>query len=104
MTSGSAISVAQKDTLSDSATACHSCGPSQPIALLRQHGKAVVPENGPRQDYVRAVLDRTGVEAFPKQDSSMLAVLVRANALIVRPPAAPAAPAGTPVQVLPLDF
>ena len=66
--------------------------------------KAPMPENGPRQDYVRAVLDRTGVEAFPKQDSSMLAVLVRANALIVRPPAAPAAPAGTPVQVLPLDF
>ncbi len=55
-------------------------------------------ENDGRQDYVRARIEtRDGerfVEPFTVQDSSMLSVLARADALIVRPPRAPAAKAG----------
>jgi molybdopterin molybdotransferase len=61
-------------------------------------------ENDGRQDYVRARLTRTpeGLEATPFaiQDSSMLSTLAAADALIIRPVGAPAAPAGTTVPVL----
>jgi molybdopterin molybdotransferase len=43
------------------------------------------------------------VEAFTIQDSSMLSVLAKADALIVRTPNAPAAKAGDPVRILPLE-
>jgi molybdopterin molybdotransferase len=63
-----------------------------------------MPENDGRQDYVRARLVKTasGLEATPfdVQDSSMLSTFAAADALIVRPIRAPAAPAGTPVPVL----
>jgi len=65
--------------------------------------------NDMRQDYVRATLtaDAEGnltVRPFPKQDSSMLRTLVEASGLIIRPPQAPAAPVGSLVPVLPIDF
>ena len=57
-----------------------------------------MPANDSRQDYVRARLDqdRGGRVATPfrVQDSSMLATLAAADALIVRPVRAPAAAAG----------
>ena len=60
--------------------------------------------NDARQDYVRAVTSQGshGLVATPFdiQDSSMLKTLADSNGLIIRPPFAPAAPAGTPVQVL----
>ncbi|MCV0429572.1 MAG: molybdopterin molybdotransferase MoeA [Roseibium sp.] len=64
-----------------------------------------LPENDRRQDYVRATLeeDASGgliATPFSKQDSSMLGLLARSGALIVRPPHAPAQKAGTPVPVL----
>jgi molybdopterin molybdotransferase len=64
-----------------------------------------MPENDSREDYVRAhwVCNADGtltVEPFGVQDSSMLSALAAANGLIVRPPHAPAAPAGSPVDVL----
>lgn len=64
--------------------------------------------NDGREDYVRARLRNQDdalpeVEAFPVQDSSMLAVLARSDALIVRPPRAPAAQAGEVVRVVRLD-
>ena len=66
-----------------------------------------LPANGPRQDHMRARLaagpDGLSVEAARVQDSSMLSVLASSNALIVRPPGAPAAPAGERVPVLTLD-
>jgi len=66
-----------------------------------------VPANGVRQNYMRAKLVRRDgevwAEAFATQDSSMLSVLARADALIVRPPQAPAAKAGERVDVIPLD-
>ena len=38
------------------------------------------------------------------QDSSLLAPLAEADCLLVRAPRAPAAPAGSLVPILPLDF
>jgi len=62
--------------------------------------------NDQRQDYLRARLrrdDRGGLvaEVHPRQDSSMLAVLVRSDGLVIRPPLAAAAAAGDLVDVLP---
>ena len=60
--------------------------------------------NDARQDYVRAVISQGshGLVATPFgiQDSSMLKILANSNGLIIRPPIAPAAPAGTTVPVL----
>jgi molybdopterin molybdotransferase len=60
--------------------------------------------NDQRQDYVRAVLRHgpAGLIATPfeVQDSSMLRTFAEANALIIREPFAPAAPAGSPCTVL----
>ena len=62
-------------------------------------------ENDRRQDYVRATLSedadgRLIAAPFPKQDSSMLALLAKSGGLIVRPPFAPAEPAGATVPVM----
>ncbi len=63
--------------------------------------------NDTRQDYMRAKLTlRDGeywAEAFAVQDSSMLTTMAEADALIVRPPNAPAAKAGESVDVIALD-
>jgi molybdopterin molybdotransferase len=61
--------------------------------------------NDSRQDYLRATLAQSAddlpiVEALPTQDSSMLGVLARADALIVRPPHAPAARAGDTCRII----
>jgi molybdopterin molybdotransferase len=66
-----------------------------------------VPLNDLREDYLRASLqERSGLPPLATtvshQDSSLLANLSRADALIVRPPHAPAAPAGAPCKVLKL--
>jgi molybdopterin molybdotransferase len=65
--------------------------------------------NDGRQDYVRASLSiapdgtRTATP-FGAQDSSMQRTLQQSQALIIRPPNAPAAPANSLVPVLILDF
>ncbi|MEJ1937966.1 hypothetical protein WDZ92_47850, partial [Nostoc sp. NIES-2111] len=74
--------------------------PSEPARL----GEAV-PANDMRQDYVRARPERpadgtTVVLPFPLQDSSMLSVLGAADALLVRPPHAPAAKAGEACRIV----
>jgi len=61
--------------------------------------------NDRRQDYLRATLvtDAEGnvvVEAFSKQDSSMMKILAHSDALIIRPPHADALPAGSPCPIL----
>jgi molybdopterin molybdotransferase len=60
--------------------------------------------NDQREDYVRAHAEwRAGqlvATPFPVQDSSMLRTLADANTLIVRPPFAPAAPAGSSCRVV----
>lgn len=70
---------------------------------------APMPANDDRQDYVRATLDieadgRRRVTPFKVQDSSMQRTLQSANCLIIRPPLAPEAVAGTAVPILLLDF
>ena len=69
---------------------------------------APLPANDKRQDYMRATLERgpTGqlnAIPFPKQDSSMLRTLSRADCLIVRAPHAPPIQVGEIVPVLILD-
>ncbi len=68
---------------------------------------ADLPQNDGRQDYVRATLaedndSRLVATPFTKQDSSMLHLLARSGALIVRPPHAPAEKAGATVPILTL--
>jgi molybdopterin molybdotransferase len=69
---------------------------------------AALPANDRRQDYLRAELRRGAdgaleVLPFTRQDSSMLSLLARSDCLVIRPPAAAAAPAGTPVPILRLE-
>lgn len=64
-----------------------------------------LPANDRREDYLRASLrhdPQAGltVSMFSRQDSSMLRLLSAADCLIVRPPLAPALPAGSPVPIL----
>ena len=80
---------------------------------------ADLPANGPRQDYMRASLalvefetslsQRTERMLLPVatphmiQDSSMLSILERSQALLVRPPHAPSAQAGEPCRIIRLE-
>jgi len=64
--------------------------------------------NDVREDYIRGSLSTNDdgmlvATPFARQDSSMVSALARADALIVRPPFAPAANPGDLVSVLPLD-
>jgi molybdopterin molybdotransferase len=66
-----------------------------------------LPANDRRQDYLRATLTRLPdgtllAKAFLKQDSSMMSLLAQSDCLVVRPPHAPAAAAGTSVEIVPL--
>jgi len=65
-----------------------------------------LPENDEREDYLRAVLTfgPDGPIATPvnAQDSSLMAPLSRSGCLVIRPPHAPAAPAGSPCVILKL--
>jgi molybdopterin molybdotransferase len=61
--------------------------------------------NDLREDYLRALLEERAdgtLVATPvnRQDSSLLAYLSRANALVIRPPFAPPAQAGAPCEIL----
>jgi molybdopterin molybdotransferase len=64
-----------------------------------------LPANDHRQDYMRARVERGAdgrLVAIPhdRQDSSMLALLVGSDGLLIRAPHAPASKAGTPCEVL----
>ena len=61
-----------------------------------------LPTNGPREHYMRAVLDGDGIRPLPRQDSSLLSILHRANALLVRPVGDRERSAGETVDYLPL--
>lgn len=76
--------------------------PSEPALL-----GADLPANDARQDYLRAVLEAgegsLRATPLPRQDSSMLGALARADALLVRPSHAPPARAGEPCRIIRLD-
>ncbi|MBU1212037.1 MAG: molybdopterin molybdotransferase MoeA [Alphaproteobacteria bacterium] len=66
-------------------------------------------KNGPRQHYMRAELTLAAdgtptVTPASSQDSALLTILARANALIVRPPYAPPLAEGDKVTVRTIDF
>ena len=65
--------------------------------------------NDERQDYLRASLLTSSageptVQAFAKQDSSMLSVLAEADCLLIRPPHAPSVQAGDIVPIIPFGI
>lgn len=62
-----------------------------------------VKANGPRAHYMRAArLPDGSIRAFTRQDSALLTVLARADALLIRPPHDPERAAGHLVEWLPL--
>lgn len=67
-----------------------------------------VPANGPREHYMRGLLDvstaRAGVTPFTNQDAGLVKSLQRANCLVVIAADSPPLPAGTTVKVLRLDI
>jgi molybdopterin molybdotransferase len=78
-------------------------GPAHPLEQMVLG--ADLPANDRRQDYLRATVTvngdgRRSATPYGRQDSSMLALLAAADGLIVRPPHAPAAARGAPVEVL----
>ncbi|MCO5733790.1 gephyrin-like molybdotransferase Glp [Rhizobium sp. SSA_523] len=76
--------------------------PSRPATAITE---TTLAQNDQRQDYLRATL-RRDVEgrlqavSFGKQDSSMMKIFARSDALIIRPPFAPELPAGSPCPIL----
>lgn len=61
---------------------------------------APVAPNGPREHYMRAVVDGSGIRALERQDSALLSVLSQANALMIRPVEDPAREVGDEVEYL----
>jgi molybdopterin molybdotransferase len=61
-----------------------------------------LPANGPREHYMRAAREGDSIRAFTNQDSAMLGLLSRADALIRRPVNDPARKAGETVAFVPL--
>jgi len=59
-----------------------------------------VPPTGERAEYLRAKWTAGAVVPVSSQDSAGLAALAEAELLIARPPHAPAAPAGTEVEII----
>jgi len=59
--------------------------------------------NGPREHYMRAILNTDGkLEVFNRQDSSLVNILAQANALVVRTKLAENLPKGAMVPFIPL--
>jgi molybdopterin molybdotransferase len=76
--------------------------------LIAAKTTLALPANGEREHWMRARLEcrPTGevtVTPFTDQDSSLVSVFAAADSLIRRPPRAPAAEAGTALEVLPLQ-
>ncbi|MDM8165531.1 gephyrin-like molybdotransferase Glp [Roseovarius sp.] len=59
-----------------------------------------IPANGPREHYMRATLTDDGLTPAERQDSSLLSVLARANALMIRPPDDPARAKGDRIDYI----
>ena len=82
--------------------------PACPRRRVSARLAGAIPANGPREHYMRARLGlgadgALAAEVFADQDSSLVATLAAANAVVVIPPGAPALEAGAPVEAIPLD-
>ncbi|MEO0913831.1 MAG: molybdopterin molybdotransferase MoeA, partial [Pseudomonadota bacterium] len=62
-----------------------------------------IPQNGPREHYMRARCTSEGLEVFTRQDSSLLSILQQADTLAIRPPHDPPRAQGAEIRCLPLD-
>ena len=71
--------------------------PRYPVRLAED-----IAANGPREHYMRAVVGSDGIRPLPRQDSALLTILHRANALMIRPVDDPARHAGDMVDYIPL--
>jgi molybdopterin molybdotransferase len=76
--------------------------PAQPAPRRTGILAEALPQNGPREHYMRARMTDAGLIAFGSQDSSLLSVLGQADALIVRAPRDGPRDAGDSVEYLPL--
>ena len=77
--------------------------PAKPRGTKTAVLAAPVRENGPREHYMRAIVEEDGsCIVYENQDSSLVTTLSLANALVVRAPKAPEAPAGSTVRYIPL--
>ncbi len=77
--------------------------PPAPATRRRAPLAEDIAANGPREHYMRARIGPDGaITPAESQDSGLMGILASADALLVRPPHAPAAPAGTLVDYLPL--
>lgn len=83
------------------------------LRAMRGLGKAAAPRrtaplaeaiaaNGPREHYMRAVVEDEKITACNQQDSALLSVLAGANALLIRPVSDPAQDIGTVMEYLPI--
>lgn len=77
------------------------------VRLVPARLAAPLPAGGPREHWMRAALStdpegRTVATAFPDQDSSLVGVFARADALLRRRAGAPAVSANDVIEVLPL--
>ncbi len=61
-----------------------------------------MPENGPREHYMRATLGPDGLRPATRQDSALLSILADADALLVRPAGDKARQPGDVVEYIPL--
>jgi len=82
--------------------------PAAPPPVTRAIAGAALRENDRRADHLRSTITtdadgRIVATPFPVQDSAMLRRLALADALILRPPHAPALPAGAEVPIIRLD-
>ena len=77
--------------------------PAAPTPRRRARLATGLDANGPREHYMRAILDGDRITPFDRQDSSLLRVLSRSNALLVRPPHDPPRAAGAEMEAIPLD-
>ncbi|NWH08926.1 MAG: molybdopterin molybdotransferase MoeA [Alphaproteobacteria bacterium] len=79
--------------------------PGEPPVTARAVLGCALGANGSREQYLRAHIETDADQQWivtpdARQDSSLLSVLAQSNALLVRPPHAPAAPAGAKVRVI----
>ncbi|WP_299148435.1 gephyrin-like molybdotransferase Glp [uncultured Tateyamaria sp.] len=74
-----------------------------PAARVPLPLSAPLDQNGPREHYMRSSIQGGTVQGAGAQDSSLLSVLARSNALIVRPPHDPARAPGDLVDTIALS-
>lgn len=84
--------------------------PDDALPTTRATLGVAMPANDWRADFVRAAFlghadpqGRPVVAPFPRQDSDMMRLLAAADALVLRPPEAPALDAGAEVDIIRLD-